>query len=74
MKHKVEVEFEEFGWAALTEAAEREGVSVDELLVHAAMYYLGDQDAKRASRRVFRPSVRRPAAPESADFPTAPWR
>jgi hypothetical protein len=40
MKRKVEVEFEDFGWEALTEEAERQGVSVEELVYHAAMLYL----------------------------------
>jgi hypothetical protein len=52
MAPKVEVEFDEFGWEALTDEAQRQGVTVEELVVHAAMYYLGDADRERYSHRV----------------------
>jgi predicted DNA-binding ribbon-helix-helix protein len=54
-KHKVEVEFEQFGWSALRRVARRQGVTVEELLVHAAMCYLADEDPGPMSRRVFVP-------------------
>jgi hypothetical protein len=52
MDRKIEVEFDEFGWEALTELARREGVSIEELVRHAAMYYLADVDSERFSHRV----------------------
>ena len=52
MASKVEVEFDEFGWEALTWQARRQRVSIEELLVHAAMYYLADADRLRLSHRV----------------------
>jgi hypothetical protein len=55
MKHKVEVEFDEFGWRAIKRAARRQGVEVEELLVHAAMFYLANVDERRFSTRVFTP-------------------
>jgi hypothetical protein len=70
MKHKVEVEFDDFGWTVLKETAEREGVAVDELIVHAAMYYLADQDGKRVSRRPFSSEAQRARRQQSADTRT----
>jgi hypothetical protein len=52
MAPQVEVEFDEFGWEALTDEAQRQGVTVEELVVHAAMYYLADADRGRFSHRV----------------------
>jgi hypothetical protein len=52
MDRKVEIEFDEFGWEALTELARRQGVSIEELVRHAAMYYLADADRERFSHRV----------------------
>jgi Ribbon-helix-helix protein, copG family len=54
MDRKIEVEFDEFGWEALTELARREGVSIEELVRHAAMYYLADADRDRFSHHVRR--------------------
>ena len=43
---RVEIELDEFGWEALTAEAERQGVSLEELIYHAAMHYLaGDRTA-----------------------------
>jgi len=53
---KVEVEFDEFGWEALTDEARRQGVTIEELVVYAAMYYLADADRERFSHRVPRGS------------------
>jgi hypothetical protein len=52
MACKVEVEFDEFGWEALTDEARRQGVTLEELVVHAAMYYLADADRERFAHRV----------------------
>ena len=52
MASKVEVEFDEFGWEALTDEARRQGVTIEELVVYAAMYYLADADRERFSHRV----------------------
>ena len=40
------------GWQALNDEARRQGVTLEELVVHAAMYYLADADSERFSRRV----------------------
>jgi hypothetical protein len=52
MDRKVEIVFDEFGWEALTDLARRQGVSIEELVRHAAMYYLADADRERFSHRV----------------------
>jgi hypothetical protein len=51
-KYRVEVEFQEFGWSALHEAAESQGVTIEELIQHAAMYYLASADQGRISHKV----------------------
>jgi hypothetical protein len=54
MARTIEVTFDEFGWGALTDEAKRQGVTIEELVAHAAMYYLADSDSERLSRRVLR--------------------
>ena len=71
MKRKAEVEFDEFGWTVLNEAAQREGVTVEELIAHATMYYLADQDGKRLSRRPFSSGASSAHRAMSVDRPTA---
>jgi hypothetical protein len=45
MPHKVEVGFDDFGWEALNREAELQGVTIEELIYHAAIYYLaGDRE------------------------------
>ncbi len=62
---RVSIEFSDFMFASLTEAAEKQGVKVEELVKHAAVYYLGDLDSGRVAARVFRES-------ESEDPPEDP--
>ena len=66
MAPAVEVTFDEFGWRALSDEARRQGVTIEELVAHAAMYYLADSDRERFSRRVLRVdgSASRPSADE----------
>jgi len=64
MDRKVEIEFDEFGWEALTDLARRQSVSIEELVRHAAMYYLADADSGRVSHRV-------PRGARSADQPVS---
>ena len=52
MAPTIEVTFDEFGWRALTDEARRQGVTIEELVAHATMYYLADSDTERFSRRV----------------------
>ena len=62
----IEVTFDEFGWRALTDEARRQGVTIEELVAHAAMYYLADSDSERFSRRVLN-GLDRSASKGSAD-------
>ena len=48
----VTAEFDDFGYALLRAEAERQGVPVEDLLAHAALYYLADVDSGRAAHRV----------------------
>jgi hypothetical protein len=50
--HRVEVEFQEFGWTALNEAALRQGVTLEELLQYAAMYYLAQGEPETISHKI----------------------
>jgi hypothetical protein len=50
--HRVEVEFQEFGWTALNEAAQRRGVTLEELVQHAAMYYLAQGEPETISHKI----------------------
>jgi hypothetical protein len=49
---EVTVSFDDFGWSRLAAEAEAQDVSVAEIVVHATMYYLGDLDSGRVTRRV----------------------
>ena len=49
--HTIEVDLSEFAYDALRVEAEREGVTVEEIVAHALMYYLADADSGRMSRR-----------------------
>jgi hypothetical protein len=52
LTYRVELEFQEFGWTALNEAAERQGVKLEELLQHAAMYYLVHGEPELISHKI----------------------
>jgi hypothetical protein len=60
--HSVKVVFDDFGWSALRDEAHNQGISVEELVVHAAMYYLSDLDSGRLAEQV----LRRAEAPEES--------
>jgi hypothetical protein len=57
-QHSVTVEFDEFGWQSLVEEAERQDVPVEELVLHASMYYLSDLHSGRAAAKIFNRSLR----------------
>jgi hypothetical protein len=50
--HSITVAFDDFGWSALRDEAHNQGISVEELVVHAAMYYLSDLDSGRIAGQV----------------------
>jgi hypothetical protein len=39
-------------WAELSQEAERQGVSTDQLLQHAVLYFAADRDAGRVTQRI----------------------
>ncbi len=52
MDRKVIVEFGEFTWGRLQSEAERQRVSIEELVSHAVLYFLADYDSGRIARRI----------------------
>ena len=54
MRYRATLEFDGFGLSSLREEAARQGVTLDELLVHAAMYYLADCESGRIGHRVLK--------------------
>ena len=49
---QVTIAFDEFGYTELESLAERQGVTIEELVAHAAMYYLADADSGRMAAKV----------------------
>jgi hypothetical protein len=49
--HSVTLTLDEFGWDALRSEAASQGVSIEELILHASMYYLADARRGRMARR-----------------------
>jgi hypothetical protein len=58
--HSVTLRMGEFAWEAIEQESARQGVSVEEMLAFAAMYYLADADSGRIAREISR-------SPYSAD-------
>jgi hypothetical protein len=56
-RHPVTIELDDFGYESLQAEAKRQGVSLETLIEHAAMYYLGDLHSGRAAVQIFRRSV-----------------
>jgi hypothetical protein len=52
--HSITVDFDDFGWSALREEARSQGISVEDLVAHAAMYYLSDLESGRVAAKVLR--------------------
>jgi hypothetical protein len=52
--HRATLEFSDFAWRALSEEAERQAVPLEELVAHAALYYLADLHSGRLAARVLR--------------------
>ena len=63
-RHPVTIELDDFGYENLQAEAKRQGVTLETLVEHAAMYYLGDLHSGRAAVQIFRRSV--------ADSPSRP--
>jgi hypothetical protein len=52
---RVRVELDDFAWNALQREPDEYGISVEELLAYAGLYYLADRDSGRITRRPFAP-------------------
>jgi hypothetical protein len=52
MERRLGLDLDAFGWEALEEEARRQGVTVERLVEHAALYYLADLDSGRVAKRV----------------------
>jgi hypothetical protein len=50
--HVIEVEFDSFGWEQLQAESTRQGVSVEDVVRHAALYFLAERDEDRMDSRV----------------------
>jgi hypothetical protein len=53
--HDATIQLSDFAWEALSKEAARQEVPLEDLLIHAALYYLADLDSGRVAARVFRP-------------------
>jgi hypothetical protein len=58
------IEVDEFGWEALTAEAKRQGVSLEEIVYHAAMHYLA---CDRAALSYEVPRFERRSDPDPSD-------
>jgi len=52
--HSLTLRLEGFAWEAIEQESTRLGVSVEELVAFAAMYYIADVDSGRIARRIDR--------------------
>ena len=50
----LELKLDDFAWESLAEEAAREGLTVEELVGYAVLYYLADADSGRVARQVSR--------------------
>ncbi|MHB8243455.1 MAG: hypothetical protein ACYDHN_15885 [Solirubrobacteraceae bacterium] len=60
---RLKLELEGFAWKTLDEEAEREGLTVEELVTFSVLYYLADIDSGRISRRISGSPYPRPLDP-----------
>lgn len=63
---QITIELDEFGYSELEAIANRQGVSIEDLVAHAAIYYLahaesGTMATKVPPREGDRPAARRPS-------------
>lgn len=70
MDRKVTVELGGFTWERLQSEAERQGVSIEELVAHAVLYFLADFDSGRIARRIPPRDAERPQPEASKGPPT----
>jgi hypothetical protein len=66
-EHSVSLRVSGFAWEAIEQESERQGVSVEDLVAFAVMYYLADADSGRIARQVSRSPYADPAvSPDTA--------
>ena len=69
----VTVWLESYAWHAIAQEAAREGLSMDEIVTFAVLYFLADVDSGRISRRISTsPYPRGLERKATADPPTEP--
>jgi hypothetical protein len=54
MAHSLTLRLDDFAWEGIAEEAAREGLTVEELVGYAVLYYLADADSGRVARQVSR--------------------
>ena len=54
VKRSLALRLDEFAWEAIQHESTRLGVSEEELIAYAVLYYLADLDSGRISRRITR--------------------
>lgn len=65
--HSVTLRLSGFAWEAIEQESARQGVSIEEMLAFAVMYYLADADSGRIAREISRsPYGADPLTPEDA--------
>jgi hypothetical protein len=57
----LELKLDRFAWESIAEEAAREGLTVEELVGYAVLYYLADADSGRVARQVSRSPYPQPA-------------
>ncbi len=65
-EHNVSLRMSGFAWEAIERECARQGVSVDELVAFAVMYYMADADSGRISRQISRSPYPGTGAPEES--------
>jgi hypothetical protein len=61
VKLRLTIEFDQFAWERINEEADRQRVTPEEIVRHAAMYYMADLDSGRVAMRVLREESPSPA-------------
>jgi hypothetical protein len=64
--HSVNLRLSGFAWEAIEQESARQGVSVEELVAFAVMYYLADADSGRIARQISRSPYPEASAPDDA--------
>ncbi len=52
MERELMLKLDEFAWEAIQDESARQGVSAEELVAFAVLYYIADCDSGRIARRI----------------------